>query len=277
MGLPEAGKTTFLAALWHVLNYGRNTRMKSDKFIGDQTYLANNSKKWANGTKLERTFRSVEQNNLQLQLKSDNDKQIVLSFPDLSGESFQSQWEEREINSQHSDMAQKANSAFLFIHPEKVREEHLISSLGLIDSLGQSSTDSVNEGNIWIHKDAPTQVQLVELLQFLTYIRSGNPLNLIVIISAWDLIKNSERMKKTKIAENWVSERLPLLWQYLKANHEILNVAYYGISALGGEYSDMGSLLDIDDPCKRILVVDPEGNESNDITSPISRILENNG
>ncbi len=275
MGLPGAGKTTFLAALWHVLNNSQNVSIKSNKLIGDQSYLADISKKWVDANALDRTKRSAEQRNLELLLSDSKGRQITLNFPDLSGESFQNQWESREIYTEHADIAKKAMGAFLFIHPEKIVEEHLISSLPPSIMAGESANSGTDNGtSSWTHKDAPLQVQIVELLQFLAHIRNEVPLNLGIIISAWDLVVKNKGTKKNP--EKWLCNRSPLLWQFLKANHEIFNVVYYGISAQGGGLSDADKLRRIADPCKKILVVDQLGTESNDITLPISWILDNN-
>ncbi len=274
MGLPSAGKTTFLAALWYFLIHGKNVSLKNDKLIGDQAYLAEISNKWADVNALDRTQRSSEKLNLSLQLKTNNGSVVMINFPDLSGESFQNQWGEREISKEHAEIAKEATGAILFIHPGKIIEENLLSSLDpslLSDQTGTS--DSVNDIIKWDYRDAPTQVQLVELLQFSSYIRDLRPLHLVLVISAWDLIQNGEGSPIKP--DKWLKKRLPLLWQYIKANKELFNMTCYGISAQGGKLDTANKLLDIDDPCDRVFVVDQEGNQSNDITFPINWILNN--
>jgi len=274
MGLPAAGKTTFLAALWHVLNHGHNISLKSDKLIGDQAYLAEISNRWADANALDRTQRPAEKLNMSLQLKTGNGSKIMLNFPDLSGESFQNQWIDREISKEHADIAKKATGAILFIHPEKIEEESLISSLDAsLMSYQALGTDSVESVKKWDYTQSPTQVQLVELLQFLAHIRTQKHLHIVIVISAWDLILSG---KKGKVKpEEWTKERLPLLWQYAKTNKELFDVAYYGISAQGGKLDAADELRETDEPCNRVWIVDQEGNNSNDITLPISWILKN--
>lgn len=272
MGLPEAGKTTYLAALWHFLNHGQNVSLKNDKLIGDQVYLAKISNKWADVEALSRTLRPSEKLTLSIQLKTDNGSRVILNFPDLSGESFQNQWRYREISKEHVEIAKKATGAILFIHPETIIEEHLLSSLDVSLQLNQTATsDSADDVIKFDSKDSPTQVLLVELLQFLAYIRDLNPLHIVIVISAWDLIRNGERSDIKP--DKWLEKRLPLLWQYIRANKELFNVTCYGISAQGGKLDAADELLDKDEPCDRVLVVDQEGNHSNDITLPINWIL----
>ena len=47
MGLPAAGKTTYLAALWHCLTNKQKTKLKIVKYNNDQTYLSSISQLWA--------------------------------------------------------------------------------------------------------------------------------------------------------------------------------------------------------------------------------------
>lgn len=64
MGLPGAGKTTFLAALWHTINSNSfAASLKLDKIDNGQ-YLAQLSQKWVDAEPLDRTVPSNEQTNL---------------------------------------------------------------------------------------------------------------------------------------------------------------------------------------------------------------------
>jgi stage III sporulation protein SpoIIIAA len=48
IGLPETGKTTFLAALWHVVTSEEvNESLRLERLHGDSKYLNEISAKWA--------------------------------------------------------------------------------------------------------------------------------------------------------------------------------------------------------------------------------------
>jgi hypothetical protein len=116
----------------------------------------------------------------------------------------------------------------------------------------------------WQAKTAPTQVQMVELLQFLAEL-SESRLRLAVIVSAWDLVK-----EQITPAE-WVEKRMPLLWQYIAANPDSFTVSYMGVSAQGGERSDV-SLLEHEIASQRIKIRAPGGKE-HDITQPVRWLM----
>ena len=268
MGLPEAGKTTFLAALWYVLDNSNDSSLKIKNYLGDLTYITNIANEWADAKALSRTIKTTEKLKIELSLKSSSDEDITLAFPDLSGESFQDQYVEREVKVKHAKLTKDCSGVFLFIHPDKIIEPFLISELPA--TIRKCKTeDTSTEEKRWNIKEVPTQVQLVELLQFLTFIRNGQQVRLSIVVSAWDLID------KTQTPEQFIKERLPLLWQYLMSTSDFLSITYCGVSAQGGELSESEKLLENTNPSDRITVIDNEGNRFKDITLPISWILNN--
>lgn len=269
MGLPAAGKTTYLAALWYVLDNSTDSSLKIKNYAGDHTYITNIANKWANVDELPRTQKSTEELKIELSLKSSHDENITLAFPDLSGESFQDQYEDRVVKVKHAKLIKDCSGVFLFVHPDKIKEPFLISDIPTRIRNGITE-DTSTEKKTWNPKEAPTQVQLVELLQFLTFLRNGQPVRLAIVVSAWDRI---DKAQKDVTPEYFIKKRLPLLWQYLMSNSEYLSITYYGVSAQGGDLSESEKLLEITNPCDRITIIDNEGNRFKDITLPISWIL----
>ncbi len=268
MGLPEAGKTTYIAALWYVLDNSTDSSLKINKYSGDLTYITNLANKWAGAEELSRTHKSTEILKIELSLKSSHDEDIKLAIPDLSGESFQDQYEYREVKVKHAKLINDCSGVFLFIHPDKIKEPFLISEVPApIRNCGTEVAST--EKKTWNIKEVPTQVQLVELLQFLTFLRNNQPVRLAIVVSAWD------RIDRAQTPEQFIKKRLPLLWQYLMSNLKFLSTTYYGVSAQGGDLSESEKLLEITNPCDRITVIDNEGNRFKDITLLISWILNN--
>ncbi|WP_366924199.1 hypothetical protein MFMK1_001157 [Metallumcola ferriviriculae] len=270
MGLPEAGKTTYLAALWHCLNNKENLSLRIKTYTEDHSYLSGISAKWADAEEVSRTKPEFEKKAITLSLENNKEDEITLAFTDLSGESFQHQYENREAKKEHVEFVQDCLGICLFVHPEKIKEPYFISEVPA----------SVREENIEgaieheprnPRENDPTQVQLVDLLQFITHMRGNKSVNLCIMISAWDLLK--ETCQKEMGPENYIKTRMPLLWQYLKSNSNVFLLEYYGVSAQGGQLEDQEKLLEINDPCDRIMVVDNDGNLLNDITLPLNRIV----
>lgn len=272
MGLPDAGKTTFIAALWYVLNNMSDSSLKIQDYTGDHSYLVKISKKWADMEEIHRTKPEFEKQAIALSLLNRQSENITLEFPDLSGETFQYQYEKREAKKEHFNLVKNCSSVILFIHPDMIKQPCLISEVPARvrkDKDVKVNTD-IKPRNP--KEDDPTQVQLVELLQFITYIRSDQEVRLCIIISAWDLIESVKLGSKPEIV---VKEKMPLLWQYVKSNLEPFNITYYGMSAQGGKLEERDKLLKATNPCDRINIIDNDGNKSHDITLPISWVMSN--
>ena len=75
LGLPAAGKTSFLAALAYSLEQTDiQTKLKWDRFTGNHQYLALLAETWAKGEKVPRTNPGTEQERLHLQLQDSEGK-----------------------------------------------------------------------------------------------------------------------------------------------------------------------------------------------------------
>ena len=97
MGAPNAGKSTYLAALWHSINQKSiATSLTLKKMTGDLQYLYQLEHKWLEIEQLERTVIGQEKMQLIL-LLTDGECDLNLEFPGLSGETFQNIYETREL------------------------------------------------------------------------------------------------------------------------------------------------------------------------------------
>lgn len=290
IGLPSSGKTTFIAALWHtVTNDEVPGALKLEKLHGDSKHLNAIKSAWIKCCPVDRTISSDEIVSMRL-THPDNNESVELHLPDISGESFNSQWKDRKWKQSYDDLVKESKGALLFIHPHKTesmeRIDHadaLLSELGeeFNNSEDQTEQERTTSHNIpekktedfssnWNPDKASTQVKLVELLQFAALrLNSDSEFRIAVIISAWDIL-----LDKRVSPEKWLNSRVPLLSQYLKANSEQFPFKVYGISAQGAEYSDEKN-IDLHfslNQSERILVVE-DGAESNDITKPVKWVM----
>ena len=273
IGLPGSGKTTFLAALWHVLSDRSSaTTLKLTKLSGDRTYLNQIAKEWRECSQVPRTNLQSEQV-VVLHLDGDGFGSFDLSIPDLAGEAFKQQLTDRRISRHHDAFVQAATGVMLFLHPDVQKGTQLTVARQLEATLpgGQKgATSAANTGqNAWSPELLPHQAKLVELLQFLLE-RTQRRLRVAVVVSAWDLV---ESLGKPPNA--FISRELPLLQQFLEANDDLLEHAVFGVSAQGGDITDASekqSLLELDDALKRIKVWQ-DHDTGQDITKPIAWLL----
>ena len=284
IGLPAAGKTTFLAALYHVLESEETDAvLKLERLHGDHKHLSEIRGLWADAQELDRTKIADEQvvSMLVRDVNSQALSEVVL--PDLSGETFEGQWADRQMKPDFAELTAASNGGVLFIHPAKVKEEILIPDThGIVGQLqrarpaepsspphhdeshGMPDATLPDETATWAAEHAPTAVKLVELLQFVARLNTRRPFMLSVVVSAWDTLGDGAPQPS-----EWISRRLPLVWQYLAANTETFATKYFGVSAQGADLRQADQLREVSPPAKRIRVVDDDLHKSHDITAPV--------
>lgn len=283
IGLPETGKTTFLAALYHVLEKRIVVGSLHLAAIPEKRdYLNLIRERWCDCVPQERTLtNTVFEVTLSVADQACSAANDVI-FPDVHGELFNQQYAQREWTPSFDNRVQSAHGILLFVHPSKVREpvtireeQELVAVIGgngntTLPASVQPTADGTDEAE-WSPELAPTQVELVELLQFVLDRRGpGCPVNLAVMVSAWDLAKPASGDPAA-----WIRERLPLLDQYLRSNSGRLRTRYYGVSAQGGDLKYQKAALQVVvEPSERIDIVG-EGARPHDITAPLRWLMDN--
>ncbi len=278
VGLPGAGKTTFLAALWSILRQSRRAApsLQLDRVDGNQAYLNEIRDAWSRCEALGRTLPAAEQR-AEMHLKCPDDALITLVFPDLSGETFNEQWERAQCSRDYLDLARAADGVLLFVHPDNIDNAPTITQVAqaAVAAGGDVTQEGRNEPAPWTHQMVGTQVRLVELLQILGRPPIGRDhVRTAVIVSAWDSVRANATPDDELTPDGWLINALPLLGQFLAANVDMFPSRVYGVSAQGGDLvRDRERLLALGaDTWRRIIVEGPEC-ERHDITAPIRWLI----
>lgn len=168
VGLPGSGKTTFLAALWHLLTeQEEDTELRlKNLHAGSTAYLTSIANRWRQAQIQERTEQTGNQN-IQINLtKRDFSQDLQVNFPDVAGETYRDMWENRACEPEIVEML-RSNNLLLFINADTIQrprwvadEAEQMAGMGLPMAEGQDVD--------WEPHMSPTQVQIVELLQLLT-------------------------------------------------------------------------------------------------------------
>jgi hypothetical protein len=270
LGLRGSGKTTFLAALWHLVEAGElPTALVGSELQPDRHYLNRIRDSWLQFEPVGRTsLRSQEVISLVLR-DSATKAAIDLSLPDLSGELFRLQWATRKASHFYADLAANAAGLLLFVHAHSVRQSARIAPEGIRNGMAAGQPEVVGSSVVWTPDLSPTQVQLVEMLQFVAALRTDpRPIRIVVIISAWDLVTDPI------VPSAWLESQLPLLSQFLISNQFEVPFRVFGVSAQGGDLErDMAHLQAETVPSKRIRVVGDTLEQSSDLTSPLRFLL----
>lgn len=280
MGLPGSGKSTFLSAVWHVAESAEvSDAIKVIALPENREYLNNMRNTWLGCKDLERNkAESVKPISLSVENPL-NGSMGVFNVPDLAGEMYELQFESRKLGKDFVDMVKVAHGIVLFIDPDTLKKPVHIADVQKVLQ-PQKSAESVkkeaaSDTKPWKHKEAPTQVALVDLLQVFSDFLV-NKIKIAIVVSAWDLIIESPDEEYAKLnPEEWLQKELPLLWQFLENNNNVFNKSIYGISAQGGQYGkDNSKLQNFGKPSERIKVQIGNSTPSHDITLPFKWLLD---
>jgi hypothetical protein len=263
MGLPESGKTTYLAALYHTLRADPavTTKMRLRAAPAERQYFHEIEEVWLRFEPMPRS-QHREPAHAGLALLDAADHEIDLEIPDVSGETFDALWEGGVWLESLRSLASSAAGLLLFIRADRVDYPELIT----VEDPDRPSPDAaVPKG--WEPGDAPTQTKLADLLETIWEVSPG--IRVAVAVSAWDRV-----VAEGLDPEQWLELNLPLLWQMLESNREDHGWLTFGISAQGGDLEDEEARLALakcDPPASRVLVRD--GEDSHDLTLPVSWLI----
>lgn len=269
VGLPASGKTTFVAALWHVIASQDVEGALALEILDAPTDHLNDLRgRWLRFEEASRTSSNAENiATIKIMARGGNPTTEIV-IPDLAGESIQRGLNERRWTQDFAELVRGCTGVLLFVHPETLRESWTIADALEIagESQGPYPGGSTSEETVakdWSPEKMGTQVMLVDLLQHLYDHIERECFRLAVIVSAWDLVASQELPAK------WLAKELPLLDQFLINAHSRLDFRVYGVSAQGGRLpGDVGRLSAYPRTSDRIQVV-LDGPPSNDITAPI--------
>lgn len=278
VGLPGSGKTTFLAALWHLIreDAGVKTGLRFGKLSeGNYEHLNSIAKLWRAG-KIQIRTQTNGLKTVSMELVDENDVCVRVTFPDAPGEEYSRIWEDRKID-ENIAATFTAPSILLLVNGDRIQfPAWVVERTALNNTLGLKTDNK--EPTDWQAKDAPTQVQLVDLVQqMMRPPLAAGPRRLAVLISAWDRVMGEESSP-----ENLLVTKLPLLNQYLRSGRDSWTWRVWGVSAQGGEYDDpekkdktedAARLRALNRPSDRIMLVNGS-NKSSDLTEPLQWLMK---
>jgi hypothetical protein len=193
-------------------------------------------------------------------------------------------WEDRECDKDVAEILSGDTGILLFVHADRIDSPQWVTDVAALSAKMGLDLPLVNPVP-WHPRLAPTQVQLVDLIQLLCAPPLGSPpRRLGVVLSAWDKVAPEGRTPA-----EFVAERMPLLHQWL--NHAAVAARFrvFGVSAQGGDYEpdadvktsaqwspeQVETLRGLDRPSDRVLVVgDGLPADCHDITEPITWVMD---
>lgn len=271
LGLAETGKTTYLAAVWHVVNSGEvEGALELDALPADTQHLNRLLAKWHSGERQDHTSSNVEHTS-ELTLSAIGfDEPVQYTLPDFSGDLIRDYLEAREWPEEFDVFVRDSSGILLFVNPQAVFRNPWIEDTHLAmaeanPNANRSSPEPESDPDEWNPATMmPTDTLMADLLEVVLERRgTAEGCKVGVIVSAWDIVMG------TQTPGEYLEKELPLLHQLLSARADEFEWRVYGVSAQGGRLpEDSADLIAHTKQSDRI-IVELEHERTTDITAPL--------
>lgn len=256
-GLPDAGKSTYIAALSYILEHpSEGQALRINIRNDDRTYINKLSEAWLNQEALERTTQG-EFNRLTFSITDKNAEKFNLTIPDIAGEEFKSLIQNRDSFLEEWDA--DCNGLLLFI-------KELPNIPILQEQIGETNQSSENTFPEFSVDLISIDIQIILLIK--TLLKKFPIKNLVLCISAWD-----ELIDVYSKPVECIKDRFPMLYNFIM--YYFPDCKIFGVSAQGGAYNDetVNTLYENTINNNRAYIVTPEGEKIYDITLPLESFI----
>jgi hypothetical protein len=278
LGEQATGKSSFLVALYGALVNRRVEGLRIARTIDEVEFLSRGLLAFGRQESLRRT--EIDSDAQLLVEIAQDDRAVTLHIPDRSGELLRHMLDARVWDLDILEQTRVASAAMLFLRADQLEGGEGPEAFAGTAAGGagyaagapapgggepDTGADPVRRG--WSPALMPADARAADLLQALLDQRSEQ-LPIAIIVSAWDRVRGHES------PQEWLSERVTLLDQFLASNTDRLPSAVFGVSAQGGDFATgLPEPLAGEDPWDRAYLVGPDG-ERQDMAAPIAWLLE---
>ena len=225
-GLPAAGKSTYITALWAVEKDGKSGHLLScDGLPSESSYIDSMRENWLVLKEVRRTT-FAEPQEIVLPMKSGRTgEKINLSLPDFKGEVFL-RILDNAVTADIDDWCKKSNGILFMLSlgnssPQMLQEE--------VSSATKPKVDL--EKVVMTPNEIDPVIQNVLLLKYLFERIDDCPI--AICFSSWDVADCAEG----EDIEEWVRNNHPCIFNYVKEHFSVFK--FYGISAQGADYGEL--------------------------------------
>lgn len=282
-GLPDAGKSTYLGALWYIFNNDVNKDKMSLKVSSNNPpenleQLSILSSRWLNVEDMDRTSTDVPSNISFNLVPQAGGEELTLEVPDFRGESI------RQIITQNQpkefdEWCEQADTMLYLM-------SDIAPGLFADDYLTDEDEEEEEEAKVpafEVNRISPAAQNML-ILRYLA--EKKHYRKVVICLTAWDKVMD---FHSGTTPEEYVRESSPALYNFIKYHYP--EVVFFGLSAQGSEYEyeefmgDEGQTQKrVTEACKKRLrestrkgerafvVVDKDKNP--DITLPIAELLK---
>ena len=223
VGLPEAGKSTYIGAFWAIEKDGdTGHKLVCSKYPEDSVYLDSLKSSWKKQKEVNRS-NQLEENEIIFELSSQSSTEaITLCIPDFKGEKFQSIIQ-NNIASEIDKWFKESDTVLFFLkYQERDTLQDETSLPNPENKQDQARVLTTNEMSEWTKN-----------IMLLKYILNTYKIERFAIcISAWDKVDTDTY----PTVESWLKATSPFFLNFLKDN--IKNFKLFGVSAQGIDYNN---------------------------------------
>jgi hypothetical protein len=308
VGVPDSGKSSFIAALSHILEFKEiETALTLARLPDDAKYLHEMRSDWESCQPFERTKSGMHP--ITFNLIDKEGFQVDLFFPDIAGEEFDRQWSSRIWDEDFLQAIEHAEGVLLFLNvktfrkpyskadEDKVRRAALEMSgddieereetLEIIEEItdqgaaiaklvssqssegGDQESGANNANDPTIWKPEEADEQ-AKLVDILQGLADYAPDKQWRLGIIVSAWEIIHNLTPDVAAKTWIERNAPLLRQYLQSNPQSFNVEVFGVSAQGGDpIRDAKKLQSIKTPSERVLVI-ADGYKGHDLTQVVA-------
>lgn len=277
-GLPASGKSSFIAALTHLLNAKElPTRLTLAVLSGDEKHLRALESGWLGAKPLPRTQRTNEHWGRFTVCDTKTAEIAELLVPDMRGELFEQPATIGGCQRALWEALVDCEAMMLFTNVDRRDDDHMISDMAdavaAVAAAGPSVQAAPPPVSVAPFQPAsiPEEPKLVELLQAMNrWPITSKPRRLALVLSAWDVVSVQEQEDPA----SWLGKHRPMLDQFLQHNADLWDVRVYGVSALGGSLpQDETRLLEMEIAGNRIRIVGLEV-DAHDLTGILHWLMQ---
>lgn len=269
LGGRNVGKTTYGAQLLDRLSQ-KDSAIRLKSTPPNLKPFANARERLSGGISPEHTS-IAEHHEITMPLLLPSNQSIELVWPDYGGEQVFRMIDERQVSEQWNIRLQQSTAWMLFLRLSLLHDVEDIFSRPTAVATGDVS--SVQRFSL------ASAAFFVELLQMMLYLKGIGVMNrvvapkLSVVISCWDELNDVDGGMSP---ETLLSDKVPLLAQFIGSVWDTGRWSIWGLSAQGKslekdrpdeDYLDRG-------PRQFGYVVQPDGQQSSDITLPLLHLLQ---
>ena len=258
LGLPRTGKSTFLGALWALVQSPAETSVSETNFSGDRSYVQKLADRVARGEEIDRTDVDADEE-MRVELAFDGELTADLLIPDTSGESLRVLVERRIWYPRLLAACEDATAILLFVHPDRVRMPQPISALAT--ATGETPEPAPHQppeaaAQFDLHQHGCTAAELIDVFENVSELCHDRwPIRFGVVVSAWDRVRNAHGPTPYEWMQTW----LPGVLATVESNPDVAELEVFGVSAQGGSLDAKDELLAKGEIFDRVFAQDRSG------------------